>query len=78
MKHYNIVLCHSCSSYRGKLYRLLNGIAIPPKHEIPGQNINITFIDGYTKFSDFATFAFSVPWFRGSARSFHVSFHSVK
>ena len=31
-----------------------------------------------TKFSDFATFVFSVPWFRGSARSYHISFHSVK
>ena len=31
-----------------------------------------------TKFSDFSTFVFSVPWFRGSARSCHVSFHSVK
>ena len=31
-----------------------------------------------TKFSDFATFVFSVPWFRGSARSCHISFHSVK
>ena len=28
-----------------------------------------------TKFSDFATFIFSVPWFRGSI---HISFHSVK
>ena len=27
------------------------------------------------KFSDFAT---SVPWFRGSAKSCHISFHSVK
>ena len=31
-----------------------------------------------TKFSDFATFVFSVPRFRGSARSCHISFHSVK
>ena len=31
-----------------------------------------------TKFSDFATFVFSVPWFRGSARSCHISFHTVK
>ena len=31
-----------------------------------------------TKFSDFATFVISVPWFRGSARSYHISFHSVK
>ena len=31
-----------------------------------------------TKFSDFATFVFSVPWFRGSARSYHISFHTVK
>ena len=39
--------------------------------------LNVTFIDGY-KFSAFATFVFSVPWFRGSARSYHISFHSVK
>ena len=31
-----------------------------------------------TKFSDFATFVFSMPWFRGSARSCHISFHTVK
>ena len=31
-----------------------------------------------TKFSDFATFVFSVSWFRGSARSCHISFHCVK
>ena len=30
------------------------------------------------KFSDFATSVFSVPWFRGSARNCHISFHSVK
>ena len=30
------------------------------------------------KFSNFATFVFSVPWFRGSARSCHISFHSMK
>ena len=30
------------------------------------------------KFSDFATLVFSVPWFRGSARSCHISFHTVK
>ena len=31
-----------------------------------------------TKFSDFATFVFLVPWFRGSARSGHIGFHTVK
>ena len=31
-----------------------------------------------TKFSDLATFVFSVPWLRGSARSYHISFHSVR
>ena len=31
-----------------------------------------------TKFSDFATSVFSVPWFRGSAKSYHISFYSVK
>ena len=31
-----------------------------------------------TKFSDFATFVFSVPWFRGSAMNCDISFHSVK
>ena len=31
-----------------------------------------------TKFSDFATFVFSAPWFRDSARSCHISFHTVK
>ena len=31
-----------------------------------------------TKLSDFATFVFSVPWFRGSARSCYISFHTVK
>ena len=29
-----------------------------------------------TKFSDFATFVISVPWFRGSARSYHAMKYS--
>ena len=48
-------------------------------HEISiclSEYLNVTFIDGYIY--DFATFVFSVSWFRGSARSCHASFHSVK
>ena len=42
-------------------------MAIPYSHLLPGK-----------KFSDFATFVFSVPWFRGSERSCHISFNTVK
>ena len=33
--------------------------------------LKVTFSDGYEINSDLITYAFSVPWFRGSARSCH-------